>query len=73
MLVSPEMMFVEILNFSTFPWLQRKHKDDPRPPLNKKLFPIHQPGGLKRADRDFFFIFFMIFGIHPADRKRFFT
>ena len=27
-----------------------------RPPLNKKLFPAHQPGGLKRADWDFFFM-----------------
>ena len=25
-----------------------------RPPLNKKLFPVHRPGGLKRADWDFF-------------------
>ena len=33
------------------------------PPLNKKLFPVHRPGGLKRADWDFFFMikFFMIF------------
>ena len=28
-----------------------------RPP-NKKLFPVHQPGGLKRADSDFFFMIF---------------
>ena len=26
-----------------------------RPPLNKKVFPAHRPGGLKRADSDFFF------------------
>ena len=30
-----------------------------RPPLNKKLFPVHRPGGLNRVDWDFFF--FMIF------------
>ena len=29
-----------------------------RPPLNKKSFPVHQPGGLKRADLDFFFMIF---------------
>ena len=28
-----------------------------RPPLNKKLFPVHRPGGLKRAECDFFFRF----------------
>ena len=35
-----------------------------RPPLNKKLFPVHRPGGLKRADWDFFFMIF---------EKRFFS
>ena len=30
-----------------------------RPSLNKKVFPVHRPGGLKRADWDSFF--FMIF------------
>ena len=25
-------------------------KPELRPPLNKKLFPVHWPGGLKRAD-----------------------
>ena len=30
----------------------------PRPPLNKKSFPVHRPGGLKRADWDFFFMIF---------------
>ena len=29
-----------------------------RPPLNKKLFPVHRPGGLKRADWDFLFMIF---------------
>ena len=29
-----------------------------RPPLNKKLFPVHRPGGLKRAYRNFFFHIF---------------
>ena len=24
------------------------------PPLNKKVFPVHRPGGLKGADWDFF-------------------
>ena len=28
-----------------------------RPPLNKKLFPVHRPGGLKRADWNFFYFF----------------
>ena len=28
-----------------------------RPPLNKKLFPVHHPSGLKRADWNFFSIF----------------
>ena len=28
------------------------------PPLNKKVFPVHRPGGLKRADWDFFFMIF---------------
>ena len=28
-----------------------------RPPLDKKLFPVHRPGGLKRADWNFFSIF----------------
>ena len=32
--------------------------DSLRPPLNKKLFPVHRPGGLKRADWDFFFMIF---------------
>ena len=34
-----------------------------RPPLNKKLFPVHRPGGLKRADWNFlsFFFFFFFF------------
>ena len=27
------------------------------PPLNKKLFPVHRPGGLKRAEWDFFLFF----------------
>ena len=26
-----------------------------RPPLNKKLFPVHRPDGLKRAGWNFFF------------------
>ena len=26
-----------------------------RPPLNKKLFPVHRPGGSKRADLNIFF------------------
>ena len=30
----------------------------PRPPLNKKWFPIHFPSGLKRADWNFFFMIF---------------
>ena len=30
----------------------------PRPPLNTKLFPVHRPGGLKRADWNFFFFIF---------------
>ena len=29
-----------------------------RPPLNKKVFPVHRPDGLKRADWDFFFMIF---------------
>ena len=29
-----------------------------RPPLNKKLCPVHLPSGLKRADWKIFFIFF---------------
>ena len=29
-----------------------------RPPLNKKMFPVHRPGGLKRANWDFFFMIF---------------
>ena len=29
-----------------------------RPPLNKKVFPVHRPGGLKRANWDFFFMIF---------------
>ena len=33
-----------------------------RPPLNKKLFPVLRPSGLKRADwNSFFFIFKNIF------------
>ena len=28
---------------------------DVRPSLNKKVFPVHRPGGLKSADWDFFF------------------
>ena len=28
-----------------------------RPPLNKKLFPVYRPGGSKKADWNFFFIF----------------
>ena len=28
------------------------------PTLNEKLFPVHRPSGLKRADWNFFFIFF---------------
>ena len=28
------------------------------PPLNKKVFSVHQPVGLKRADWDFFFMIF---------------
>ena len=27
----------------------------PRPPLNKKLFPVYRPGGSKRADWNFLF------------------
>ena len=30
-----------------------------RPPLNKKLFPVHRPGGLKRSDWNFFFHIFI--------------
>ena len=30
----------------------------PRPTLNKKLFPVHRPGGSKRADWNFFFYIF---------------
>ena len=43
-----------------------------RPPLNKKVFPVHRPGGLKRADWDFFFmifeksLFFSIFLVHSS-------
>ena len=29
-----------------------------RPPLNKKVFPVHRPSGLKRANWKIFFIFF---------------
>ena len=29
-----------------------------RPPLNKKVFPVHRPGGLKRADWDSFSLIF---------------
>ena len=29
-----------------------------RPPLDKKVFPVHRPGGLKRDDWDFFFMIF---------------
>ena len=29
-----------------------------RHPLNKKLFPVHRPSGLKRADWDFFSMIF---------------
>ena len=29
-----------------------------RPPLNKELFPVHRPSGLKRADWNFFFFNF---------------
>ena len=29
-----------------------------RPLLNKKVFPVYRPGGLKRADWDFFFMIF---------------
>ena len=35
-----------------------------RPPLNKKSFPVHRPGGLKRADWDVFF--FSIFLVHSS-------
>ena len=32
-----------------------------RPPLNKKWFPVYRPGGSKRADWNFFFIFSIFF------------
>ena len=32
-----------------------------RPSSNKKLFPVHRPGGLKRADWNFFFFLFSFF------------
>ena len=43
-----------------------------RPPLNTKLFPVHRPSGLKRADWKFYFMifekvfFFSIFSVHPS-------
>ena len=32
-----------------------------RPPLNKKLFPVHRPSGLKRANWNFYFHISKIF------------
>ena len=32
-----------------------------RPPLNKKSFSVHRPGGLKRADWNFFSSYFQFF------------
>ena len=32
-----------------------------RPPLNKKLFPVHRPSGLKWADWIFLFIYLFIY------------
>ena len=43
---------------------QHEKGESIRPPLNKKLFPVHRPGGLKRAETGtsfFFFFFFFIF------------
>ena len=47
-----------------------------RPPLIEKLFPVHRPSGLKRADWNFFFMifekscFFLIFFQYfTVDRK----
>ena len=34
------------------------HFQSLKPPSNKKLFPVQRPGGLKRADLDFFFMIF---------------
>ena len=42
----------EILNVNS---LQFQEGADLRPPLNKELFPVHCPSGLKRADCNFFF------------------
>ena len=47
-----------------------RHQDLPTsgllgPSLNKKVFPVHRPGGLKRADWDFFF--------HDFFKKLFFS
>ena len=42
------------------------------PPLKKKLFPVHRPSRLQRADWDFFFMifekrfFFSIFLVHSS-------
>ena len=38
--------------------LSVKWHEPARPPLNKKLFPVHHPSGLKRAGWHFFFMFF---------------
>ena len=48
------------------PPTKARNAEQLRPPLNKKLFPVHRPGGLKRAywnlffhifKKDFFFTF----------------
>ena len=52
--------------------LFRSHDSTVRPPLNKKLFPVHRSGGLKRADWNFFFMifeksfFFSVFSVHSS-------
>ena len=39
-------------------WPLCRHICPLRPSLNKKVFPVHWPGGPKRADWDFFFMIF---------------
>ena len=44
----------------------RRLCEEVRPPLNKKLFPVHRPGGLKMADwNSFFYIYIYIFFTPP--------